>query len=63
MASTITPERIASLIEEAPAWALVGLTAPRERLREDARREVAQHVYSALYQPLDVDRAQLALPL
>lgn len=63
MGSAITPERIAALIEDAPAWALIGLTAPREGLREDARREVAQHVYSALYQPIDGERAQLALPL
>lgn len=62
MASVITPERIASLIEDAPAWALVGLTAPREGLRADARLELAQHVYSALYQPLDVQSGQMALP-
>lgn len=49
MASVITAERIADLIEQAPGWALVGLTVPQERLRADARREVAGHVYSALY--------------
>lgn len=62
MASLITPERIAALIEDAPAWALIGLTAPREGLREDARLEVANHVYSALYQPLNVDSGQISLP-
>jgi hypothetical protein len=62
MASVISPERIAALIEEAPAWALVGLTAPREGLRADARLEVAQHVYSALFQPVDSEAAQMALP-
>jgi hypothetical protein len=63
MASVITAERIADLIEQAPGWALVGLTVPQERLRADARREIAQHVYSALYQPLDVETGQLPLPL
>jgi hypothetical protein len=63
MASVITAERIADLIEQAPGWALVGLTVPQERLRADARREVAEHVYSALYQPLDTEAGQLPLPL
>jgi hypothetical protein len=63
MASLITAERIADLIEQAPGWALVGLTVPQERLRADARREVAEHVYSALYQPLDIEAGQLRLPL
>jgi hypothetical protein len=63
MASVITAERIADLIEQAPGWALVGLTVPQERLRADARREVAQHVYSALYRPMDVEAGQLRLPL
>lgn len=59
----ITAEPIANLIEEAPGWALVGLTVPQERLRADARREVAQHVYSALYRPITVEAGQLRLPL
>jgi hypothetical protein len=63
MASVITAERIADLIEQAPGWALLALTVPQERLRADARREVAEHVYSALYQPLNVKTGQLALPL
>jgi hypothetical protein len=63
MASLITAERIADLIEQAPGWALVALTVPQERLRADARREVAEHVYSALYQPLNVETGQLPLPL
>jgi len=62
MGGVITPERIAALIEDAPAWALVGLTAPREGLRADARLEVAQHVYSALFQPVNAEAAQMALP-
>jgi len=63
MASVITAERIADLIEQAPGWALVALTVPQERLRADARREVAEHVYSALYRPMDVEAGQLRLPL
>ena len=62
MGGIITAERIASLIEDAPAWALVGLTAPREGLRADARLELAQHVYSALFQPVNAEAAQMALP-
>lgn len=63
MASMITAERIANLIEQAPGWALVALTVPQERLRADARREIAEHVYSALYRPMDVEAGQLRLPL
>ena len=63
MASTITAERISELIAQAPAWAKIGLTMPNERLREDAQRELARHVYSALFQPINIDTAQLRLPL
>jgi hypothetical protein len=59
----ITPDTIAQALQDTPGWALVALTAPVERLREDGRREVANHVYSALYQPLRTDRDQLPLPL
>jgi hypothetical protein len=63
MASMITAERIADLIEQAPGWALLGLTAPQQRLWVDARLEVAEYIYSSLYQPLDVKTAQYPLPL
>lgn len=63
MASVITPERIGELIADAPAWAKIGLTMPNERLRADAQQELAQHVYSALFQPIQTDTAQLPLPL
>lgn len=63
MASVITPDRIAALIEDAPAWAKIGLTVPNERLRADAQLELARHVYAALYQPISTDTAQLPLPL
>ncbi len=63
MASTITAARIGELIGDAPGWALVALTVPNERLRADARRELGEHVYAALYQPLNVETEQLRLPL
>jgi hypothetical protein len=59
----ITPDSIAHALATAPGWAQIGLTVAQERLREDARREVAQHLYSALYQPVSTDTAQLPLPL
>jgi hypothetical protein len=37
MTSVITAERIADLSEQAPGWALVGLTVPQERSRTDGR--------------------------
>jgi hypothetical protein len=61
--ASITPERIAGIIAEAPGWALVALTVPQERLRDDARRELGQYVYSALYQPTEIETAQLCLQL
>ena len=62
-ASVITAKRIADLIEQAPSWALVALTVPQKRLRADARREVAEHVFSSLYPDLDIEAGQLHLPL
>ncbi|WP_373458539.1 DUF6771 family protein [Sphingomonas faeni] len=63
MAGIITADRIADLIDQSPDWALAGLTSSQERLRADARREVARHVYDALYHPLCLETAQLPLPL
>ena len=62
MSGVITAERIASLIDGAPAWALIGLTAPTERLRAAAQREVAQHVYTGLFQPVSAEAMQIPLP-
>jgi hypothetical protein len=62
MAGVITAERIASLIDDAPAWALIGLAAPGDRLRAAAQLEVAQHVYSGLFQPVTADATQIPLP-
>lgn len=63
MAAVITPEAIGIAITTAPAWAKLGLTVPQDRLRDDACREVAQHVYQVLSAPVAADRDQLALPL
>jgi hypothetical protein len=62
MGGVITAERIALLIDGAPTWALIGLTAPDERLRAAAQLEVAQRVYCGLFQPMDVNGAQMPLP-
>jgi hypothetical protein len=59
----ITPDTIAEALATAPGWAQIALTVPQERLREEARREVAHHVYSTLYEPAAVDTGQLPLPL
>lgn len=62
MDGMITAARIASLIEDAPAWALIGLAATGESLRAAGQLEVAQHVYSGLSQPMNVEATQIALP-
>ncbi len=61
--TTITPERISDLITTSPAWAKVSLTMPNERLRQDGTTTLAQHIYGALFQPIQTDRDQLTLPL
>lgn len=59
----VTAERIAQIIEQAPAWSLVGLTVPTEPLRDAARHELAEHLYASLYRLPPDDRDQLPLPL
>ena len=59
----INPDVIATAIHDAPAWALIGLTAPRDTMREDAARELATHLYDRLYTTIDVSEGQLTLPL
>lgn len=60
---TITEDRIADALTNAPAWALIGLTAPRETLRHDAANEVAHHLIAALSRPPAAPAGQMALPL
>ncbi|PAX07343.1 DUF6771 family protein [Sphingomonas lenta] len=59
---TITPDLIADALDGAPTWAKVALTVPSPRLREDARREVARHIHTALHGALEAERDQLRLP-
>lgn len=59
----ISAERIAEIIEQAPAWALLGLTVAKEPLRGAARHELAEHLYTRLYGLPADHRDQLALPL
>ncbi len=61
--TTITPERISDLIDTAPAWAKVSLSMPNEQLRQDGTATLVQHIYEALFRPMNVDTNQLALPL
>lgn len=60
---TITPDIIAAAMEAAPAWAQFALSTRSERLRQDARRELGEHVYHTLFSVADIDRDQLALTL
>ncbi|UYY77468.1 DUF6771 family protein [Sphingomonas sp. R1] len=55
---------LATTLLHAPAWARIGLTAPNERLREQAAAELAETIIDALARPLPVnDPRQMALPL
>lgn len=63
MASVITAERIADLIEQAPGWALVGLAMPQERVEVvRTTRGCRVCLQRALYRPMDVEAGHLALP-
>lgn len=59
----ITPQIIATALKSSAGWARAGLTAPRADLRFDSYKELSEHVYRTLFQPVDVDRDQLNLPL
>lgn len=62
MQPTITPQRVAQLLTEAPGWARVGLTAPTARLRDAAADELGKWVCERL-EGCEEDAGQLALPL
>lgn len=59
---TITPKRIAEALDVAPAWAVIALTMPGERLRNDARRELGEHIYHLLFDAADPVGGQRLLP-
>lgn len=65
MESGVSPERVAELLEQAPVWARLGLTAPNARTREAATISLAHFVCAKLGDPPapTKDPAQLALPL
>ncbi|WP_225009723.1 DUF6771 family protein [Novosphingobium percolationis] len=58
----LEPDTIAKAILAAPGWARVGITAPNERLREDAALELARAITSEA-PPWVMDDAQLKLAL
>ncbi|WP_420854059.1 DUF6771 family protein [Sphingomonas pseudosanguinis] len=60
---TINPDQIAHALHDAPAWALIGLTAPRDTLREDAARAVADHLCNVLTRPEPAPEGQMSLPI
>ena len=59
----ISPDSISAAIDTAPAWTTLALHASREALKEDARRELAEHLYRSLVGPVSRHSGQLALPL
>ncbi|MFC7537846.1 DUF6771 family protein [Sphingomonas sp. GCM10030256] len=58
------PERLSTILLNAPAWARLGLTVRDSRLRERAADALAATIVQKLGEPVHVvDRDQLALPL
>jgi hypothetical protein len=61
---TTTADRLADLIDQAPAWARIGLTISNDRLRTDATHELARFLADGLEIPETVENtSQLDLPL
>lgn len=65
MDANVSPERVAELLKQAPAWVLSGMTAPNPRLRATATDTLARLVCAKLAEavPPTRDTAQLTLPL
>ena len=62
--SRFDPETIANAILTAPGWARVGITAPAERLREEAAQELAAVILTAeSAAPAEVPDDQIELAL
>jgi hypothetical protein len=61
--SRVAQESIATTILAAPAWARVGITAPSERMRDDAARELARAIVERIAVSGSDDPDQLALRL
>ena len=58
-----TPHDLANALLASPAWARVGLTAPREQLRLAAAKELALQIQEVLDGHAESDPRQIALPL
>jgi hypothetical protein len=52
----LNPNTIAEALLSAPGWARMGITAPNERLREDAALELARAVLEG--PPVDTTQAE-----
>lgn len=59
----IDPNKLSSILIEAPAWARVGLTMPDRRLRERAADCLAATIIDRLEEPNRPDPNQIALPI
>lgn len=59
----LDPATLASAILTAPGWVRVGITAPVQRIREQAAHELARSLCEAVRPMEQVDRNQLRLPL
>lgn len=65
MSAPASSEQIVALLETAPGWCRVGLTAPSAQLRTQAVRELAAYIATGLVPSAEgaPDSRQLALPI
>lgn len=59
----LDPSTLASTILTAPGWVRVGITAPVQRIREQAAHELARAICETVHPAIADDRSQLPLPL
>ena len=57
------PASLATTILQAPGWVRVGITAPVQRIREQAAYELACAICNAERLPVRDERDQIPLPL
>ena len=59
-----SPLTLASMVLSAPGWVRVGITAPSERLRQEAALELAVLIVEGMEKPVTiVPDGQMVLPL
>lgn len=59
-----SPLMLATMVLSAPGWVRVGITAPSERLRQEAALELGSLIADRMEHPVViVPEGQLALPL